>query len=461
MLIGDLLKSTIKDKGMSITGINKQTGVNKGTLHGYVNNSREISFDDLIKISGALGLTAGEKKLLFGMYFESVYGEKDMKAVRCAVEEMPRAFLPPTLDVPEKGYDTFPEDGFLPNIKKVYEAIVTATDIDSGTIYTNFSFEDVHLDEFFFRKAQQKDIELVHVVKKVQKDGEIDNIRSVIRSLRYMQIGQFPYIFEAWHKNDLGQLLPYYVATKKSAVLFNDKFGYIANGDNAKGELEEAIKKMVRSLPRLGEKPGDIYTVQKMWYNAGVASSDCYIEFCRYPCIAEFVTLEMMRAAAKEMPGIDKLVEMCYTYYKSLLSCNKVLYTTVSGLKDFAQTGNFYTIPEAFTDGFSPEARVEIFNRMKENIESGQMYILSNDNAIPDGIEISSGNNATILCGADTSKKNFMFPSEFLYFANDPYYIKLMRIMKDYLISCNYVHPKATALQIITDCIALAKPDEA
>ncbi len=460
MLLGELIKSMIEDKGMSINSVSKQSGVNKGTLLRYIRNTQEVTCDHLIKISAALGLTAGEKKLLFDPYFESVYGEKNMQAVRLVAKEMPQAFCPPTLDVPDKGYDTFPADGFLPDIGKVYEAIVTATDIDSGTIYTNFSFDDKHLDEFFYRKAQQKDIEFVHVVKKVQKDGEFSNIHSIIRSLRYMQIGQFPYILEAWNKNDLGQLLPYYVATEKSAVLFNDKFGYVANGDDANRKVTENIKKTVQSLPRLGEKPGNIYTVQKAWYNTGLASSDFYVEFCRYPCIAKYVTLEIMRGAAKEMPGIDKLVEMCYTYYSGMPLANMVNFVTVSGLEDFARTGNFYTIPEVFTDGFSPEVRIEMFNRMKESIESGNMYIFTNGNAIPDGLEVASGAAATILCSADTSKKNFMIPSEFLYFANDPFYIELMRIMKDYLITYNYVHPKATALHIIADCIALAKHDK-
>ena len=455
MVLSEMLQSLFEEKGASLNNISRLSGINKGTLHRIIYGKQDVKFDELMKISCALGLSSGEQRVLFDSYFNGVYGEREMNAVHFIVREGPKAYEPLKVDVPEKGLDGFPKDGFLPNIAKVYEAIVSATDIDSGKIYTNFSFENERLDEFFFRKAQQKGIELVHVVKNIQKDGEIENIRVVIRSLRYMNIGQFPYVFDSRNKEDIGQLLPYYVVTEKFSVLFNDSFGYITNGSDANGRVKENVEKTVQTLTRFGTKPESLLDMRNMWFSGSF--KDGYTAYCRYPCVAKYLTRDAMHAAAKDMPGIDKLIEMCYSYYSDLFNSDSPGFFTAAGIENFVRTGNFYEIPAMFTDGFLPKARVEMLTAMKEDIKNGRVLILNSNDGIPDGMDIGVFRDAVLLTGTDASQPNFTLSDGYIYKTADPYYVKLMHIMGEYIVACGYVCKTETALRIVDNCIAAAE----
>ena len=443
MQLNECLQSLFESKGATQNSISRLSGINKGTLHRIVYGKQDVKFDELMKISGALGLSLGEKKLLFDSYFDDIYGEKEMDSVRFAVSEFPKAGTALPVSVPTKGYASYPNGGFMPNMEKIEEAIVTVTDIESGKIYTNFPFKNERLDEFFFRKAQNKSIELVHFVEKIQKNGEQQNLFSLMRSVRYMNIGQFPYMLEIWPSGAETQLLPYFVV--------------IAEDKKAVAHLTEVVEKMAPSLPRLGKKPADIMEIKKLTAGSSLASNDV-ITICKYPCCEQHITREMMYAAANDVPNKEQLIEICASHYSHLLNgINMYNFVTLPGLEDFAKTGNFYEIPPEFVHEFPVDVRVELFNKMKKDIENDLFYILNRPDAIPDGITIECYSDATLISGADTSVPHFALGTGFRYAASDPYYIKVTRIIKEFLIAGGYVYSKDSALRIMDNCITLAK----
>lgn len=457
MQLKECLQSLFESKDATQNSVSRLSGINKGTLHRIIFGKQDVKFDELMKISGALGLSLGEKNLLFECYFNDFYGEKEMDSVRFAVAEFPKAGAALPVSVPTKGYDTYPDGGFMGNTEKVEEAIVTVTDIESGKIYTNFPFKNERLDEFFFRKAQNKGIELVHFVEKIQKNGEQQNLFSLMRSVRYMSIGQFPYMLDIWQSGAETQLLPYFVVTKKAAVLFNETFGFIAEDGNSVARLTEVVEGMRSSLPRLGKKPADIMEIKNLTAGSSLAGNDL-ITICKYPCFAQHLTREMMYAAANDVPNKEQLIEICASHYSHLLNgINMYNFVTLPGLEDFAKTGNFYEIPPEFVHGFPVDVRVELLNRMKDDIENDLFYILNRPDAIPDGITLECYSDATLISGTDTSVPHFALGTGFRYAASDPYYIKVTRIIKEFLIAGGYVYSRDSALRIMDNCITLAK----
>lgn len=457
MELHECLQSLFESKKATLSSISRLSDINKGTLHRIVYGKQDVKFDELMKISNALGLSLGERELLFDLYFDGIYGATDMEIVRYLIAEVPKAFHPLNVTVPEKGYDAYPKDGYMPTCEKVYEAIYTVSDIDSGKIYTNFSFKDAHLDEFFFRKAQKDSIELVHCVEKIQNGGERTNLQSLLRALRYMQIQQFPYLVELWQSGAGSQLLPYFVVTQKGAVLFNDTFGFITIEQDAVASLISVLDKNIASAPRLGSVPSDIMSLKNT--TAALQSVDGNLSlFCKYPCCSNILKREWMYDAARDVPFKEQLIEICATHYEQLFAYTEMtMFTTLPGLEDFAKTGNFYQIPADFVHGFSPKVRIEFFEAMKKEIEKDRFFILVNPDAIPDGVTVECYANYTAIGGADTSTPDFGLGMQYHYTATDPFYVKIMKIMSEYLISSSRVYPKDVALRMINNCIALVE----
>lgn len=459
MQTDECLRAMFEDKNASLNSISRLSGINKGTLSRIVYGKQDVKFDELMKISSALGLLYGQQKLLLDTYFNEMYGKKDMDAVHFVLEEIPTAFDPPDVDVPDRGYTSYPENGFLPDMKSVYEAIFTVTDIESGKIYTDFPFENKVLDEFFFRKAKKEGIELFHFIKNIHKDGEKQNLHSLIRALRYMNIGQFPYATDEWQFTDDMNILPYFCATQKGAVLFNGEFGFVTvNGDSA----ADIIKKAERMLSRaecLGKKPADIMDIKN--FSVGLKLDGGVIDICKYPpCLAKYVTREMMYSAAKDVPNKDSLIDICCVHYGAAAENENIVgFLTLPGLEDFAATGNFYGIPPEFVNGFPREVRIEILNAIKKDFAAGKLYLLSRADAIPDGLTIEVDSEKVCVYGTDTSVPQFCLCSEFFFELADPFCVKLMRIAKEILISCGGVYGTAAAARVADNCIALAAND--
>ena len=214
---------------------------------------------------------------------------------------------------------------------------------------------------------------------------------------------------------------------------------------------------MRSSLPRLGKKPADIMEIKNLTAGSSLAGNDL-ITICKYPCFAKHLTREMMYAAANDVPNKEQLIEICASHYSHLLNgINMYNFVTLPGLEDFAKTGNFYEIPPEFVHGFPVDVRVELLNRMKDDIENDLFYILNRPDAIPDGITLECYSDVTLISGTDTSVPHFALGTGFRYAASDPYYIKVTRIIKEFLIAGGYVYSRDSALRIMDNCITLAK----
>lgn len=459
MQICEILQSLFESKQATLSSISRLSGIHKGTLHRFVNGERDVKFNELMRISSALGLSSAQKALLFDTFFNELYGEKEMELARFVISQLPSAYDPLPVAVPDRGYDTYPENGFMPDMEKVHAAIFSVTEIESGKIYTNFPFENKILDEFFFRKAQNKDIELLHFVRHIQKDGDKENIYSLIRALRYMNIGAFPYVSSDLQFSNAAGVLPYFVVTQKGAVLFNERFGFITVNKISVSELIDTIENAIPQTVRIGRKPTDIMDIKNT--AASIAVTEKLLEFCKYPpCLAKYITREMMQAAANDVPHKDQLIDICAKHYAGVAgNKNIIFFTTVAGLEDFACTGNFYGIPPEFVHEFSPEIRVEILNKTKNDIETGNMYILRRNDAIPDGLVFECGIDYLTLRGTDTTIPQFALGMGFVSIFDDMYYIKLTHIVAELLIANGYVHNTDAALQLIDTCIALAEND--
>lgn len=456
----EYIQQLFDSKNASINGVSNLTGINKGSLHRMLSGSQKIKFEQLMKISDALTLSYGEQEALFNHYFEEMYGSRTMDSVRLAVAEFSGAFSNASDRIPEKGYDKYPADGFMPNMQSVEEAIVTTTDIESGKIYTNFSFENKRLDDFFFKKAESGKIELIHFVEKIQNNGELSNLHSLIRSLRFMNIGQFPYMQNLWQTGSDWQILPYFVITEKALILFNDSYGFISTEPRAVKKVLDTVQNMAASAKRLGQKPTNIMEIRNLV--AGASVSGCGMtSFCRYPCFSAHITKEMMYTAANDVPNKDMLIDLCVTHYKTLLGgTSQVQFVTTEGMEDFARTGNFYEIPPEFVHGFPPEVRVEILEKTKADIENGSLYILNPQLDIPDGINLCGFSDCSIISGSDTSQKDFGISMLFRYCAQDLFYIKLLQIVRDYLIAGRFVMSRDSALRVLESCISIARNSE-
>ncbi len=459
MQINESLQSLFESKQATQNSISRLSGINKGTLHRIVYGKQDVKFDELVKISSALGLSSAQKTLLFDTYFNEIYGEKEMELTRFVISQLPTAYDPLPVTVPDKGYDTYPENGFMPDTEKVYEAIFSVTEIESGKIYTNFPFQNKVLDEFFFRKAKNKDIKLLHFIRYVRKDGDKENVHFLIRALRYMLIGQFPYVGSKPQFGDTTSILPYFVVTQKGAVLFNEQFGFITENKISVSELIDSIESAIPQTVCIGRKPTDIMDIKNA--AVSIAATEKILEFCKYPpCHAKYITREMMQAAANDVPQKDQLIDICAKHYASVaVNKNIISFTTVAGLEDFACTGNFYGIPPEFVHGFPPEIRIEILNKTKTDIETGHMYILRRNDAIPDGLAFECGIDSLYIYGMDTTVPQFYLGSEFISVFDDLYYIKLTNIAAEFLIAGGYVHNTDSALHFVDNCIALVEND--
>lgn len=460
MQMNECLQEIFKNKGLTQNGVSKITGINKGTLNRLLNGKQNVKFDEILTFCNNIGLTSGERDLIFNTYFRGIYGDYYIDAATFAIEEFSKADDRAADSVPSRGFSVYPDSGFMSDFQKMEEAIYSVTDIDSGRIYTNFPFSNKRLDDFFYDKAKKGNIELVHFVEKIQNGGETENLYTLIRSLRYMNILQFPYVINIWNSGNETQLLPYFVMTEKGAVLFDRTSGFITVSDRSIAHLMDTVQKMAAASIRFGKKTADIMEVKNIIAGA-VSHKTEIISFCKYPCFASYVTREMMYEAANDVPNKDQLIEICAAHYEILLTnAQKTQFTTLDGLEDFALTGNFYEIPGDFVHEFSPKTRVKLLEAIKNEIKNDRLYILNKTNALPEGIAIESYTESTVITGTDTTQKNFGLAMKFRYKANDPFYFKITRIIKEYLIAAQYVFSVEASLRFVDNCITIAKTME-
>ncbi len=442
------LQQLFKKYNPSVNGLGRIAKINGGIISQYKSGKREIKdFDTLVRIAKAMGVSDKEYTRLCDLYFAEMYSSAELEAVKTVIAEMPNVMKDASPFPVKKSADT-PTDGCLANKEQIDSAIVTLCENAVGNIYTNIPFTDAALDDFFFALLQKENINLIRFFEE-EETPDADSIRALMRTLRFFRHQSFPYIVAKPHSVDSTDIFPYFIIAENGYVLCNDSFGIISSDKQSIRKVVEKAENIRASAMQFGRKLESILECVSF----GAPEKNKTVEMgCVgiYPCVGTYLSKEDMAASGNDVPNAEALVDFCYAHYSS---CNniygKTYYTTQKGILDFAKTGNFYNIPPVFVHGLPAKNRRDVLDRIYSEIENDRLYIINTDVlSIPDGIHMDYEGAQVALTAFDSTVEQFCI-SDIYYRTNSPYYLKLAKLLLQYLKNDRYTYDKQSALHMV------------
>ncbi len=173
------------------------------------------------------------------------------------------------------------------------------------------------------------------------------------------------------------------------------------------------------------------------------------------PCFAKFFTLEIIEAHLRqEVPNRAALKQELYTLYASFrdVTQRSVSFSTIEGLRLFAQTGICVNLPPQYAKPFSPAVRKELLLQLKEDLLCNEkMYfkILNREKFrfnLQYEVQASYQDGVLFLKATDDQVN--------MCYLQTPVFCECFYDFMEYLYQSDLVYSKSETLEILADCIA-------
>lgn len=462
----NLLKEIMDNHGMSINMLEKESDINKGVLSKILNCDVNMSLVNFKKLLSSLPFTGEEKKEFYISYYSEMYGNNVISSIEKIISQYNSVNDNQTSFRITKGLDAVPDGGFLNGKQNIYGAIYDITQ-NAETVYTNFSFDydGGVLDDYFYSLVsdESKELSLVHFIEFYKTDYTDENIKTYIRTLRYMNKKSFPVSLPSDKKVAGLSPLPFFVYSDIGLVFFGDDMGLFVSDKNALDAFSFYAKQLEKDARPCGVHLNNLFEL-KMLHPHREQQSLQYYSLQAYPCIIFFLSLDDIMAVANPEGKLDlpltyeQQVQLFYAYYENydrLIGKFSKSICSVEGLDDFALTGRFIESPRAFSKPFSPEMRIHLLDRVAEMIEKDGFFVVDSKKLkIPQDISLSFDNAGVSFFGDDD--KDYI-GSAFYGFVDTPQFITAFSLLPEYLVNCGYVYEKENALRYIENAKAIAR----
>lgn len=446
MKFGEYLENLIRKRNLSINALSNACNINRGGLYSVFKHQRRLKPDQLFNLISMLALTAVEEKKLSDLYFKDLYGNKEYQKIQFLIKQIRNC-------IPSDGYD-IKEVGKINAVTEKLDSFIQA----NSCVITNFSFDFYEADELFYNAVKNGRIkELKHIFALDEKGDYKYNYSAVFKSVKYMNLQQFPfYYYTSLKALEISSLMPYFAIGDKSALLFStDDAVEITNAESVR-ILKAEAESLRSNCTQLGTVIYDIMKVKDSCQE-GIINGDVLFEISDYPCLAQYVDYETMKSAVRpELPNKDALVEIAYSNYSNFYErITQIDIVSEHGIKRFAETGNFCEISGEFINCVDTEHRIKILKKIVEAIKNDRFYILDkNKIAIPNGLMIEKYTNKVMFYFSDTNKENFALYENFSAEFKDFSLVKDFKLMAEYIIQSRMVYTKEYASQFVNNIIA-------
>lgn len=446
MQFGEYLEDLIRKRNLSINALSNECKINRGGLYSVFKNQRKLKADQLFELIAKLGLTATEEKELTELYFKNLYGKEDYDKIIFLINQM-QSFL--TVQ------ESSPAKSLISN--EITEKLKIFLNENSKVI-TNFPFSFTQVDSLFYNAVKGGSLtEFIHILFLDEKDNYRYNYSSVFKSLKYMYFLQFPYYFYT-SISSLGicSFLPYFTIGDNTAILFSKEKAIAINEPKAVKALYTEAHKLIQNSKKFGTHSIDVLQI-KDEYQKGLLNNATTISISSYPCLAQFVDHETMKSVVRqELPNSDMLVELAYSHYSSMYSkTHQINIVSESGVKRFAEIGNFCEITGDIIHYADIEHRIKVLEKVIEAIENDTFFLLDkNKISIPSGFMIEKYANKAIFYLMDEGKDNFALYEHFMAQFEDLSFVKAVSLAAQYLIQSRKVCAKEYSVQFVNNLIA-------
>lgn len=460
-----LLDEIMNRHELSMSLLDKMSGVSKGVLHKIINGEVNMSHANFKKLLSALPFTAEERKEFYSSFYSEMYGKNVISTVEKVLAEYNKIDENRTNFKIAEGLKEEPEGGFLDGKRNIYSAIYDITQ-STQSIYTNFPFDydgGVLDDMFYSLAAENKDLHLVHFIEFYNEDGAGDNISTYMRTLRYMNLEKIPVSLSVKNKVNNFSPLPYFVYGNSGIVFFGNDIGILVRDKKALDAFDGYVKQLEKDARPCGVHINNLFELKNVTSASAVTKITQYYSIQAYPCIVFYLSLDDIMAVAKPEGKLDlpfsyeQQVLLFYSYYENygkLINKLNLSFCSVEGLDEFALTGRFTEAPKNFSKPFSPEMRIQLLDKVAESIKNDRAFVLDSKKIkIPDKISIGFDDSGVSVFGDDGD----FLGSTFFSFVDTPQFISAFSLLPEYLINCGYVYEKENALRYIENAKAIAR----
>ena len=463
----NLLKEIMDNHGMSINMLEKESDINKGVLSKILNCDVNMSTVNFQKLLSSLPFTGEEKKEFYISYYSEMYGQNVISSIEKIISQYNAVNDNQTSFTITKGLDAVPDGGFLNGKQNIYGAIYDITQ-NAEWVYTNFSFDydGGVLDDYFYSLVsdESKELSLVHFIEFYKIDCTDENIKTYIRTLRYMNKKSFPVSLPSDKKVAGLSPLPFFVYSDNGLVFFGDDMGFLVSDKNALDAFSFYAKQLEKDAKPCGVHLNNLFELKNVTSASSTTKLTQYYSLQTYPCIVFFLSLDDIMAVANPEGKLDlpltyeQQVQLFYAYYENygrLIGKFSKSICSVEGLDDFALTGRFIEAPRAFSKPFSPEMRIHLLDRVAEMIEKDRAFVVDSKKLkIPQDISLCFDNAGVSFFG--DADKDYV-GSAFYGFVDTPQFITAFSLLPEYLVNCGYVYEKENALRYIENAKAIAR----
>lgn len=459
MKFGEYLESCIREKNISINGLTKITGINRGGFYNVFKGKRNLKEDKLFSIFDNVGFSKKQEQILTELYFAEFFGENNFDKVIGLIK------LLNNIDLKPKTINTnmcrFNKKFCLTEKKEIYSAInFILENSNDSTIITNFNYNDNRIDNLFYTYVKNGNPErFIHVLN-FHNFFELRNLEVIFYSLKYMYCGCFP-VYKYENKND--QVFPFFIVSKDYALLFNDIDAIFLDDVQAVNNIRCKAEKMAKDCNVLGSISNDIMYIKDLYIKGFQKESGGDNErliFSSYPCIAPWADFELMEYVTRsELPDKEYLVNIANYHYESLyIKDNYISFFSLTGLERFVETGNVKEIPGEYIRNLNKKFRLQVLNGILEDIKNEKVYIFNDEKfVINNDIDIECCSNQLLFGAFDSDKENFFSYDKFLVKINELDIINIFRMLKEYLIRGRLVYSKMHSEIIVQNLIVKLK----
>lgn len=446
MEFGEYLENCIRKRDLSINALSRECNVNRGGLYSVFKDQRKLTVSQLHKLISKIGLNPSEENELTELYFSNRYGKQEFEKIKLLMQLI-------------QHFPGLSGKNQSPSALNDKVAVTLKTFVaENQQVISNFPFELEEVDTLFYTAIQEKKLQtFTHILELDEKEDYRHNYTSLFYSLKYMRLLQFPhYCWTPFASDGSGALLPYFALGEHSAVIFCSEIAVCIKDKSTLKALMSKVQTLLATCRRFGTHTQDIMQV-KDEYKKGASKSTSAVTIASYPCLAFFVDHEIMqRAVNPNLPNKEALVEIAYSHYQSLYArVQPVVFTTESGLKKFAATGNLAEIFASYVNLIDTDLRVRVLENIAESIKADRFFLLDKNKInIPQGIAIEKYANKIFFNLCDEEVENFAAYDQCAAELDDLSMVNTFAHMADYFISSRRVCSKEYSLQFVNNLIA-------
>lgn len=469
---GEVLKQCIEDQGISVNGFARDTGINRGWLYNIFTGVKKLPEDKFQALLRDISFTSANEDLLREAFYREAFGDDKYENIIYIADFFNKTFVESCAQKPEKA-DLYsrPAAHVLPvepkSFKNALHSIIYE-EIKSGeapVIYTNFPYSLKHVDNRIYNalRACGKPVVLHHLVYFERKSHSKNNLRSVLQSLRYIQLRQnVHYIYaDSVSAAFTGTLYPYFVITATGALMFNavGTRGLLIHSEPAVlAHLCDQANGLIMKCAPLAAFPANLLEAKAI--NEPMVATAVTSYLVHAPCWTQFADNELLdKAIHPTFPLRESIIQIADRYYADIMRGNPLHFFTLSGIIDFIHNGRFYDAPELLVPPFSPALRVYVLEKMIKYLKEPRDYFFLLDESkitCPDSLAVTFCEGGVMILSKAIIDDD-AFVGQCVVKLEDKSIAADFRNCQDYIVRNGFVHTKDYALRSLSDLLVLCK----